>query len=132
MSFSDSQILQDENIIFRIKNIGDRSVKIPILLSMVFARSTDIEVYNVEKDEYIDTTYHFSGATCGNVKKCLGKVQRLKEGDSKEYEVKIIPGRISSALKEKKKYRFKLSFDTYLFSGCKDYATDWLYFDNTK
>ncbi|AZB23452.1 hypothetical protein [Chryseobacterium bernardetii] len=59
-------------------------------------------------------------------------MQRLKEGDSKEYEVKIIPGRISSALKEKKKYRFKLSFDTYLFSGCKDYVTDWLYFNNTK
>lgn len=53
--------------------MGNRSVKIPSLFSMVFARPTDIEVYNIDKDEYIDAAYHFSGATCGNVKKCLGK-----------------------------------------------------------
>lgn|GEM_PF-5846278 len=58
--------------------MGNRSVKIPILLSMVFARPTDIEVYNVEKDEYIDTTYHFSGATCGNVKKMFRKSAEIK------------------------------------------------------
>lgn len=56
----------------------------------------------------------------------------LKKGETKEYEVQIIPGKILRAFKEKKKYRFKLAFDTYLFSGCSDYITDWLYYDNTK
>ena len=32
----------------------------------------------------------------------------------------------------KKKYRFKLAFDTYAFSGCNNYVTDWLYYDNEK
>lgn len=132
LSFSNSQMLQDGTVIFNIKNMGNTKVKIPELFNADFARPANIEVYNVEKDEYVDTKYHFSGAACGNVKKCLGKMIRLEKGGSKEYEVKIIPGRISSALREKKKYRFKLSFDTYLFSGCKDYVTDWLYFDNTK
>lgn len=129
--FSNGQFLQDDNtIFFRLKNVGKEKVTIPKRFNANFARPTDIQVYDSEKNDYIDTMYSFDEALCGDVRKCFGRMIYLKQGKSKEYKVKIIPGRISKALKEKKKYRFKLSFDTYLFSDCNDYVTDWLYYQN--
>lgn len=132
LSFSSNQILKEGKIILKMGNTGNSKIQAPKLFNAEFARPTDIQVYDIEKNDYVDTRYSFDGALCGNVKQCYGKMVCLKKAETKEYEVKIIPGRVSKAFKEKKKYRFKLAFDTYLFSGCNDYVTDWLYYDNTK
>ncbi|MCQ9635562.1 hypothetical protein MP477_11390 [Chryseobacterium sp. WG23] len=111
-------------------NKEDKRIKIPKQYPDIWARPTDIQVYNDKKKEYQDIKYSFDGVNCLNIKKCFGKMTDLKKGESKQYKATIIPGRISKAFKEKQKYRFKLAFDTYLFSGCNDYVTDWLYFKN--
>lgn len=131
LSFSNNCLSEKGKISFSIKNIGEKKMRIPVEFYEYWARPTDIQVYNQEKKDYVDTNYSFDGATCLDVKKCLGKTFFLKKDRIKEYEIDIIPGRISNAFKEKKKYRFKLSFDTYLFSGCNDFVTGWLYYDNS-
>lgn len=131
LSFFNNPYLHDGKITFRIQNSSNGRAKVPILFNAEFARPTDIQIYSSESKKYIASKYSFDGTLCGDPKQCFGKMVRLKKGEKREYEVKIIPGRISGAFKEKKKYRFKLSFDTYFFSGCNDYITDWLYYDNT-
>lgn len=129
--FSNSSLFEDGKIIFIVKNLNEKKVKIANHYGGDWVRPINIQVYNAERKTYDNTGYSFDGANCLKLKDCFGKMVTLKKGSFKEYEVKIIPGRISSAFKEKRKYRFKLAFDTYLFSGCNDYITDWLYFDNS-
>jgi len=131
LTFSNSPLSKDGKIIFIVKNLNEKKVKIADYYGSDWARPINIQVYNTEKNTYDNTGYSFDGANCLKLKDCFGKMVTLKKGCYKEYEVNIIPGRISSAFKEKKKYRFKLAFDTYLFSGCNDYVTDWFYFDNS-
>ncbi|WP_261511810.1 hypothetical protein [Chryseobacterium paludis] len=130
LSFSNNSLSENGEIVFVIKNIEGKKIKVPKQYSAIWARPTDIQVYNDESKQYLDTKYSFDGASCLNIEKCLGKMTCLKSAESKEYRIPIVPGRISKAFKEKKKYRFKLAFDTYLFSGCSDYKTDWLYYQN--
>lgn len=130
LSFSNNSLSKDGMITFIIKNETKKKIKVPIQYGDNWARPTDIQVYNEEKKEYVDTGYGFDGATCLDTKKCLGKMICLKQGEFKEYKIRVIPGRVSKAFKEKKKYRFKLALDTYLFSGCSDYTTDWFYYLN--
>lgn len=112
-----------------IENLGDEKIKVPKSFNEFFARPTDIEVYDEEQKDYKETGYSFDGATCLKIKQCLGKMTFLSKGESKIYNVNVVPGRVSSAFKKGKKYRFKLAFDTYLFTGCTDYTTGWLYYE---
>ncbi|MBW8522442.1 hypothetical protein K0U91_13095 [Chryseobacterium chendengshani] len=130
LSFSNNCLSEKGSITFSIKNMGEKKIKIPVEFNKYWARPTDIQVYDEGEKDFLDTNYSFDGATCLDVKKCLGKTLSLKKEGIKKYDIQIIPGRITKAFKEKKKYRFKLSFDTYLFSGCNDFVTDWLYYDN--
>lgn len=130
LSFSNSLLSEKGEIVFTIKNISNKRIKAPKQYPSIWAGPIDMQVYNDNKKAYEATKYIADDIDCFDSDRCFGKMMCLKKGESKEYEVKIIPGRISRAFKEKKKYRFKLIFDTYLFSGCKDYVTDWLYYQN--
>ncbi|MFS4470788.1 hypothetical protein [Chryseobacterium sp. T20] len=130
LSFSNSSLSENGEIVFTIKNIKNKRIKIPKQYSDIWARPINMQVYNDDKKEYQDTKYVADDIDCFEANGCFGKMICLKREESKQYKVKIIPGRISRAFKEKKKYRFKLSFDTYLFSGCSNYKTDWLYYQN--
>lgn len=129
-SFSNRSLSEEGKIFFAIKNISGKKMKVPIKYPGIWARPTDIQIYNEDKKDYETTTFVADDIDCFNTDGCFGKMTCLKKGEMKEYEVQIIPGRILKAFKEKKKYRFKLAFDTYLFTGCKDYITDWLYYQN--
>ncbi|KFF13930.1 hypothetical protein IW15_00305 [Chryseobacterium soli] len=130
LSYSNSPLSEKGKIVFKIKNIKDERIKVPKQYPSIWARPITIQVYNDEKKEYESTNYVSDDIDCFNTDGCFGKMTYLKKNQSREYEVEIIPGRISRAFKEKKKYRFKLSFDTYAFSGCNDFVTDWLYYQN--
>ncbi|WP_278353807.1 hypothetical protein [Chryseobacterium gleum] len=130
LSFSNTPLSENGEIMFTVKNLNNEKIHVPKRYSGIWARPIDIQVYSDEKREFQDTKYSFDGAGCLDTKKCLGQMECLKNGESKEYKVIILPGRISKAFREKKKYRFKLAFETYLFSGCADYKTDWLYYQN--
>lgn len=130
LSFYNKSLSETGEIVFIIKNVESKKIRVPKQYSDIWARPTDIQVYNDDIKQYQNTKYSFDGANCSKIKECLGKMIFLKGGESKEYKLRIIPGRISRAFKDKKKYRFKLAFDTYLFSGCSDYKTDWLYYQN--
>ncbi|GEM_PF-2039345 len=132
LSFSNRSLSEEGKIIFTIKNVSEKKVKAPKQYPGIWARPIDMQMYNDDKKNYAATRYIADDIDCFNTDGCFGKMICLKKGETKEYEVQIIPGRISKAFKEKKKYRFKLAFDTYLFSDCQDYVTDWLYYDNTK
>ena len=132
LSFSNRPLSEEGKIIFTIKNISGKKIKVPINYTSTWARPVDMEMYNDNKKDYESTKYIADDIDCFKANGCFGKMVCLKKGESKEYEVQIIPGRISKAFKEKKKYRFKLAFDTYIFSNCQDYVTDWLYYDNSK
>lgn len=129
LSFANNTLSKDGTVTLIIKNQTKRKLKVPIQYKSEWARPTDVQIYNEEKKSYEYTGYSFDGASCLDTKKCLGKTFCLKNNKIKEYKVKVIPGRISQVFEEKKKYRFKLAFDTYLFSNCEEYLTDWFYYD---
>lgn len=131
-SFSSDSLSKEGKIIFTIKNISGKKIKIPKQYPSIWARATNMQIYGDDKKDYVATSYISDDIDCFKAEGCFGKMMCLKKEETKNYEVQVVPGRISRAFKEKKKYRFKLAFDTYLFSGCNDFVTDWLYYDNTK
>ncbi|MCX8530806.1 hypothetical protein [Chryseobacterium luquanense] len=130
LSFESNSLTKENEIIFIVKNNTDRRIRIPADYASVWIRAVDIQIYNDINRKYEMTGYSFDDATCLDTKKCLGRMIFLKKGDSKRYVIKIIPGIVSKAFKKSGKYRFKLSFDTYVFSGCNNYVTDWQFFQN--
>jgi hypothetical protein len=130
LNYSNTSLSKEGEMIFTIKNQSNKKTKVPNIFNSYRIRPTDIQIYNENKGDYENIGYSFVDATCLTMKECFGKMTCLKKDESKEYKVKIIPGIVSKAFKEKKKYRFKLAFDTYLFSSCNEYLTDWLYYQN--
>lgn len=130
--FSNTYLSEDGKLTFVLKNLSEKKIKVPKQYPSIYARPIDMQIYNNEEKKYINTKYVADDIDCFKNDGCFGKKTCLMKGEVKEYEVKVIPGRVSRAFKEKKKYRFKLAFDTYAFSGCNNYVTDWLYYDNEK
>lgn len=130
LSFSNTPLLKDGKIVFSIKSESDKTIKIPFDFSSYRITPQDIQVFSSIKESYEDVGYSFEEATCLTVKECYGKMIRLKKGNSKSYSIKIVPGMISKVFERQGRYRFKLRFDTYLFSGCSPHISNWLYYEN--
>ncbi|WP_411897475.1 hypothetical protein [Elizabethkingia occulta] len=128
LQFSNSSLSTGGNIEFIIKNKNKRKMKAPNVYNVYGILPIDIQVFNEEKKQYENTGYSFDDATCLNLKECLGKMSYIKIDEERVYNINLLQGRIVKAFKKNGKYRFKLLFNTHLFSECNNYLTDWLYY----
>lgn len=125
----EAQLFEKEKINLLIKNKSNKKLRIPKIFKNSWIRPIDIQVFNEEKKTYENVNYFFDEASCIDVKKCLGEMQYLKKGMTKVYEIQNTIGRFHKLINPQKKYRYKLSFNTYLFTKCENFQTDWLYIE---
>lgn len=108
-----------------IKNISKEKKLVPKSFNSYYARIYDIQFYDEESNYFKALSYKSSDFNCNS--NCFGKLKKIKNGKIVDYDIDI---KEHFPFSNKGQYRFKISFNTYLFSSCSDYNPDyWFYYN---
>lgn len=120
LQIKDANVDKNGFVGLEIKNNFKNSIRVPINFNPYYAAIFDIQFLDVDTNLFLPLGYSSSDVNCSD--NCFGKLMKLKNNKIKIYEIDI---RNNFPYKRPGTYKFKIAYNTYLFSGCPDFISKW-------